>query len=1182
MNLNGYWTVVILFSLICEILPRSACGIEVQIERPKELVRHQQKHRPPFIERKLVQDTRFEKLPLTNTGQITLGEFEKQISGDFVEDYEEAVDTTSLERSPAAAQIRHGRSRGHFVRQIIIDDLDDGFVPAKGKRKSGSTATIRNATFIGEEASLPFLETNDTEGTNITNEFPDDRTNLTRNILQEEAVQKLGKILNEMHPRMQDVPSTREKEQLRRNQRIQTKLGPAGELTVGPGSPGTGGSLEKLRKAFPQEKKQARMDGERENATEEFGTMVHTSSKEEKRVNENYVRLKLEDYEAYDEVQQNESRNSSKWSEKSMAEYEEVVTRRTEKQSVQVDIVTRFLRIIENQHLLGENCTAGTDLNLGEGVVDRYAQERFRLEANLAVNRANMLTRLWKYAPEVMLSSEYLLHASILSMVEFDEDIFAAGNCYDKLQYRDHWLYCPFAHRLEDEDAVLVKDLAVEYKYLSNSSEWFWIARKNAERVIASNNQFSHGFHTYTHNESAHTVRVEDEILTVKYEDGRWSKPYYDCGGGNIWMLTYTVPFFGYANDTYFFKGTSGIDIDLRRVDIDQCPLPPGSTQLNIFAASDKCKKRTTECVAIPGLGFRRGSYRCVCKRGFYYPETKSTTRYYNGTVIEEEYEKLMMDGESQYAVDGVFECLPCAEGCESCVDGSPCVVSLNWLMRTAILILECCIIACLPAVVLFTWKYGNVKVVRAASPVLLRVIALGAFFIYCTTIVMYPRPNVVTCTVRVWLREIGFSLTYGALMLKTWRISVIFRVRSAKAVKITDMNLLKRLGVIVAIFSVFLMIRTLVAPPVVIVGRTADDLKAYLCRTDWWDHSFTTLEVMFLIWGIRLCIVVRKAPSEFNESRFISMAIYNEFLLSVFLNVSMLFLQSPANPDLLYIIFFCHTQLTVTLLLCLIFGSKAYMVFRGGDKEDSVGKLPGATGKFLGKSCRTQGTSNQTNSITLQQGNFTEDIDGFSDEFRRIYTQLEYLKNKNMRLGNQLVVAKIAAMQDAANRGEPQISTIQAVSSSLRLNNLSISEPVLDPETKQRAKDKEVAKNLEKRRDETVRNGSRTKETNLDAKNTNTPEITVDKVDSKEILDRKLLEGDDKGTGKDTVSESLQTAAAPVVGQEDIPDVGVEVNRVKDEAVKDKCKNKSGHARTHAIVINLDDKSRFSEEVTV
>ena len=37
-------------------------------------------------------------------------------------------------------------------------------------------------------------------------------------------------------------------------------------------------------------------------------------------------------------------------------------------------------------------------------------------------------------------------------------------------------------------------------------------------------------------------------------------------------------------------------------------------------------------------------------------------------------------------------------------------------------------------------------------------------------TIVLYPVPNIVTCTMRIWLREIGFALAYGALMLKTWR----------------------------------------------------------------------------------------------------------------------------------------------------------------------------------------------------------------------------------------------------------------------------------------------------------------------------------------------------------------------------------------------------------------------------
>ncbi|CAL7942101.1 unnamed protein product [Xylocopa violacea] len=629
-------------------------------------------------------------------------------------------------------------------------------------------------------------------------------------------------------------------------------------------------------------------------------------------------------------------------------------------------------------------------------------------------------------------------------------------------------------------------------------------------------------------------------------------------------MLTYTVPFFGYVNDTYFFKGTSGIDIDLRRLDIDQCPLPPGSTQLNIFAASDKCKKRTTECIAIPGLGFRRGSYRCICKRGFYYPETKSTSRYYNGTVIEEEYEKLMMGDESQYDVDGVFECLPCAEGCESCEDDSPCVVSLNWLMRTAILILECCVIACLPAVALFTWKYGNVKVVRAASPVLLRVIVLGAFFIYCTTIVMYPRPNVITCTVRVWLREIGFSLTYGALMLKTWRISVIFRVKSAKAVKITDGSLLKRLGIIVMIFSVFLSIRTLVAPPVVIVARTADDLKAYLCRTDWWDHSFTTLEVMFLIWGIRLCIVVRKTPSEFNESRFISMAIYNEFLLSVFLNVSMLFLQSPANPDLLYVIFFCHTQLTVTLLLCLIFGSKAYVVFRSGGKEDS--KHSGATGKFLGKSGRPAGTSNQTNSISLQQGNFTDESDGATEEFRRLINQLEVLKEKNVLLGNHHLVNKLAAMQEVANRAETQVSTIQAISSSMRLNDLNGSTTIAETDVGGSFKsdvDQKGAEAKEEKRCQAcaVKNG-------------------VGSKDQGSSRDAEVLVSVEAKKPTRTNDVAVSTSGRPAT-----EDIGTETRREDKESEvreREKSKSKSGHARTHAIVINLDDKSRFSEEVTV
>lgn len=75
----------------------------------------------------------------------------------------------------------------------------------------------------------------------------------------------------------------------------------------------------------------------------------------------------------------------------------------------------------------------------------------------------------------------------------------------------------------------------------------------------------------------------------------------------------------------------------------------------------------------------------------------------------------------------------------------------------------------------------------------------------------------------------------------------MIFRVRSAKAVKITDASLIKKLSLLCGFVSVALLIRTLVSPPDVIVGRTADNLKAFLCKTDWWDHTFTSRKLFHI-----------------------------------------------------------------------------------------------------------------------------------------------------------------------------------------------------------------------------------------------------------------------------------------------------------------------------------------------
>lgn len=104
--------------------------------------------------------------------------------------------------------------------------------------------------------------------------------------------------------------------------------------------------------------------------------------------------------------------------------------------------------------------------------------------------------RIFKLTPLSVQENINLLQASVLSMVEFDDDIFAAGHCFDFNQYvgKPNKLYCPFAHRLPPpEIASLAKDLASEYHYLSNTSEWFFLARKTAERIIAKNEQYIKG-----------------------------------------------------------------------------------------------------------------------------------------------------------------------------------------------------------------------------------------------------------------------------------------------------------------------------------------------------------------------------------------------------------------------------------------------------------------------------------------------------------------------------------------------------------------------------------------------------------------------------------------------------------------------------------------------------------------
>ncbi|XP_017757160.1 PREDICTED: uncharacterized protein LOC108548632 [Eufriesea mexicana] len=120
-----------------------------------------------------------------------------------------------------------------------------------------------------------------------------------------------------------------------------------------------------------------------------------------------------------------------------------------------------------------------------------------------------------------------------------------------------------------------------------------------------------------------------------------WTRPYYDCGRSNRWLVAAVVPIADiYPRHTGFrhieyptYTAISVIEMDFERIDINQCPKGKGNNGPNKFADTARCKMESTECEPLHGWGFRRGGYQCRCKPGFRLPNV--VRRPYLGEIIE-------------------------------------------------------------------------------------------------------------------------------------------------------------------------------------------------------------------------------------------------------------------------------------------------------------------------------------------------------------------------------------------------------------------------------------------------------------------------------------------------------------------------------------------------------------------
>ncbi|XP_077379945.1 uncharacterized protein gpr179 [Festucalex cinctus] len=464
----------------------------------------------------------------------------------------------------------------------------------------------------------------------------------------------------------------------------------------------------------------------------------------------------------------------------------------------------------------------------------------------------------------------------------------------------------------------------------------------------------------------------------------RWAgAPYLDCKDGRFvprWMLTLSTAFYGLKPDlTPEFRGVIRVDVDIQDMDVDQC-----STQDGWFADTHQCNRTSMECVPIGGRGFRLGQYCCRCKDGYYDPDAANQDAD---------------DDNDGACYPSLPACVPCWPGCGRCRDGAPCRVQEDGPLRAAVMAAQGTFMALVFVSMLAAYRHRRSRRIRASGLVLLEAILFGSLLLYFPVFILYFKPSTFRCILLRWVRMLGFSIVYGTLTLKMYRVLKVFLSRTAQRVPyMSSLHLLRILGVMLMTASWFLCAWTVGVLqnrdrniPVIVSATTAQGQGFDLCYLDRWDYMMAVAELLFLCWGSSLWTAVRPVPSAFHEPRYMGIAIHNELLLSTMFHLCR-FAFPSLHPDWMLLLSFAHTHVTITVTLALIFIPKFLYMSKPGREEIAAEVYEDEVDlrrSYLNSSFRSAWSERSV------------DPDDFRDELKRLYAQLEVNKAKKMAANN-------------------------------------------------------------------------------------------------------------------------------------------------------------------------------------
>ena len=288
---------------------------------------------------------------------------------------------------------------------------------------------------------------------------------------------------------------------------------------------------------------------------------------------------------------------------------------------------------------------------------------------------------------------------------------------------------------------------------------------------------------------------------------------------------------------------------------------------------------------------------------------------------------------------------------------------------------------------------YRKHKVIKASSPYINLLIAIGCLHGFTSVVFItfdaYFNFQASTfdavCNMTPWLISIGFTLAFGALFAKEWRLYLIFRNPWNQRRPLKDYHLIAIILAILAFNVTVLVIFEVVSPLELITvihddgnGFTVD--KHQLCSTSDYDKFVTLIAVMsapkglVLLFGVFLAWRNSKIKSKFfNDAKFIGIAVYGVIItcgVGVPISFITMFLF---EEDLSYVSSTLTINICSYLILITVFVPKIFLLYRYRRKVP-VFVLLGLNPSFRSQSKKQAYLSRREN-VANTYSNLTEDI---------------------------------------------------------------------------------------------------------------------------------------------------------------------------------------------------------------